>query len=58
MIQMTISLNNGVFAVGKYSIAGNDDDGYTVWNTADGQDSDTLYDNLSFKQCVVWCLNS
>lgn len=55
---MAISLNDGVFTVGEYSIAGNYDDGYTVWKTEDGEDSDTLYDNLSFEQCVVWCLNS
>ena len=55
---MSISLNDGVFTVGEYSIAGNYDDGYTVWKTEDGEDSDTLYDNLSFEQCVVWCLNS
>ena len=55
---MAISLNDGVFTVGEYSIAGNYDDGYTVWKTEDGEDSDTLYDNLSFEKCVVWCLNS
>lgn len=55
---MAISLNDGVFTVGEYSIAGNYDDGYTVWKTEDGEDSNTLYNNLSFEQCVVWCLNS
>lgn len=57
-MKMTISLNDGVFTIGEYSIAGNYDDGYTVWKTEDGEDSDTLYDNLSFEKCVVWCLNS
>jgi hypothetical protein len=53
-----IRLETGVFTIGEYSIAGNYDDGYTVWRTADGEDSDTLYDNLSFERCIVWCLNS
>ena len=26
--------------------------------TADGEDSDTLYDNISFERCVVWCLKT
>lgn len=51
-----IRLDDGVFTIGEYSIAGNYDDGYTVWRT--GEDSDTLYDNISFERCVVWCLNS
>ena len=53
---MEIRLDDGVFTIGEYSIAGNYDDGYTVWRT--GEDSDTLYDNISFELCVVWCLNS
>ena len=55
---MEIRLDDGVFTIGEYSIAGNYDDGYTVWRTVDGEDSDTLYDDLSFERCVVWCLNS
>ena len=55
---MEIRLETGVFTIGEYSIAGNYDDGYTVWRTADCEDSDTLYDNLSFERCIVWCLNS
>ena len=51
-----IRLDDGVFTIGEYSIAGNYDDGYTVWRT--GEDSDTLYDNISFERCVVRCLNS
>ena len=53
---MEIRLDDGVFTIGEYSIAGNYDDGYTFWRT--GEDSDTLYDNISFERCVVWCLNS
>lgn len=55
---MEIRLDDGVFTIGEYSIAGSYDDGYTVWRTTDGEDSDTLYDDLSFERCVVWCLNS
>ena len=53
---LLVRLDDGVFTIGEYSIAGNYDDGYTVWRT--GEDSDTLYDNISFERCVVWCLNS
>jgi hypothetical protein len=56
--KMEISLECGQFIIGEYSIAGNYDDGYTVWRTDDGEDSDTLYENISFEDCVVWCLNS
>lgn len=55
---MEIRLIGGQFLIGDYSIAGNYEDGYTVWKTDDGEDSDTLYDDTSFKKCVVWCLNS
>lgn len=55
---MEIYLIDGQFHIGEYSIAGNYDDGYTVWKTEDGEDSDILYDNISFENCVVWCLNS
>ena len=55
---MEIYLDCGQFHIGEYSIAGNYDDGYTVWRTADGEDGDTLYDNISFEDCVTWCLNS
>ena len=55
---MEIRLECGQFIIGDYSIAGNYDDGYTVWKTEDGEDLDTLYDNISFEKCVVWCLNS
>lgn len=54
----TIYLNGGQFCINEYSIAGNYDDGYTVWKTEEGEDSETLYSNLSFEACVVWCLNS
>ena len=55
---MEIYLDCGQFRIGEYSIAGNYDDGYTVWKTEDGEDSDTLYENVSFEHCVVWCLCS
>lgn len=55
---MEIYLIDGRFIIGEYSIAGNYDDGYTVWKNDDGEDSDTLYENTSFENCVVWCLNS
>lgn len=55
---MEITMYNGQFLIGDYSIAGNENDGYTVWRTEDGEDSDTLYENISFEKCVVWCLNS
>jgi hypothetical protein len=44
--------------IGEYLIVGNRNDGYAVWRTNDGEDSDTLYDNISFENCVAWCLNS
>ena len=55
---MNIELNCGQWRVGEYSIAGNYDDGYTVWKTEDGEDSDTLYDSNDFEKCVTWCYNS
>ena len=55
---MEINLICGVFEIGEYSIAGNEDDGYTVWKTVDGPDSETVYASMSFERCVVWCLNS
>lgn len=55
---MEIWYDCGVCHIGEYSIAGNYDDGYTVWKTEDGEDSDTLYSHISFESCVVWCLNS
>lgn len=55
---MDIKLMNGVYVVGEYSIAGNYDDGYTVQCTEDGQDSDTLYDDISLEKCLCWVLKS
>lgn len=55
---MNIELDGGQWRVGEYSIAGNYDDGYTVWKTDNGEDSDTLYDSMDFERCIVWCLNS
>ena len=55
---MEIRLEDGQFIIGEYSIAGNYEDGYAVWRTGDGEGSDTLYDNISFESCIVWCLNS
>ena len=49
MLESVIRLLDGHFEVGEYSIAGNFDDGYTVWNTEDGEDSDTLYNSISFE---------
>lgn len=57
-MEQTIVLIDGRWQIGEYSIAGNFDDGYTVWRTDDGEDSDTLYESFSFERCVVWCLNS
>ena len=57
-MEKTIILYDGRWLIGEYSIAGNYDDGYTVWRTDDGEDSDTLYDNASFEACVIWCMNS
>ena len=50
---MEIYLNNGQFCIGEYLLAGNYDDGYTVWKTENGEDSNTLYDDISFEKCVV-----
>ena len=58
MLESVIRLVDGQFEVGEYSITGNFDDGYVVWNTKDGEDSDALYNSISFENCVVWCLNS
>lgn len=58
MLSAEIILDCGQFHIGDYSIAGNVDDGYTVWKTDDGEDSDTLFDSISFEECVVWCMNS
>lgn len=55
---MEICLEEGHWIMGEYSIAGNEDDGYTVWKTDDGEDSDTLYESKSFEECVTWCWNS
>ena len=55
---MEIVLECGQWHIGEYSIAGNYDDGYTVWKTKDGEDSDTLFDSMDFEECVVWCYNS
>lgn len=55
---MEIILNCGNWEINGYSIAGNFDDGYTVWLTSDGEDSETLFDSNSFEECVCWCYNS
>ena len=57
-IIVEIYMDCGQFIIGEYSIAGNYEDGYTVWRTEDGEDSETLFENISFENCVVWCLNS
>lgn len=51
-------LKCGQCIIGKYSIAGNYNDGYTVWKIDDSKDSSALYYNISFENCVAWCLNS
>lgn len=56
MLHADIYLEYGQWEVGRYSIAGNYDDGYTVWITKDGEDSETVFENLSFEHCLVWCL--
>ena len=38
---MEIKFVNGQFIIGKYSIAGNNEDGYTVWINDDGEDEDS-----------------
>lgn len=53
---MNIELKQGKFIIGDYSIVGNYDDGYTVYETAKGEDSDTLFSHLSFEKCIVWCM--
>lgn len=58
MITTTLTFDDGRWFVNGYGIAGNPDDGYTVWCEADGEDSDTLYDSVSFERCLVWALNS
>ena len=55
---MEITLECGQWQINGYAIAGNEDDGYTVWNAEDGEDSETLYANSSFERCVVWCMMS
>lgn len=55
---MEIRLEDGQFIIDEYSIAGNYEDGYWVWRTDDGEDSDALYNDISFEKCIVWCLNS
>ena len=58
MTVATLTFDGGRWFVNGYGIAGNPDDGYTVWREADGEDGDTLYDNISFEKCLVWALNS
>ena len=55
---MEINLDCGQWRIDEYSIAGNRDDGYTVWRTADGEDSETLFESGDFEECVCWCWNS
>lgn len=53
---MILNYSNGQYQINEYSIAGNFDDGYTVWETNKGEDSDTLYESISFEKCVSWCI--
>lgn len=55
---ITLNCNNGQYQINEYSIAGNFDDGYTIWETNKGEDSDTLYENISFEKCIWWCINN
>ncbi len=55
---MEIKFVNGQFIIGKYSIAGNNEDGYTVWINDDGEDSDTIYNNQFLENCIVFCLTT
>ena len=57
-MKVDINLDCGQWHIGEYSIAGNDDDGYTIWKTADGEDSETLYADESFEKCLTWIYNS
>lgn len=54
---LEVILDGAQWRVGEYTIAGNDDDGYTVWKTNDGEDSETLYSG-SFERCLTWIWNS
>lgn len=58
MMTAALTLVDGKWFLNGYGVAGNVDDGYTVWREADGEDGDTLYDDKSFERCLVWCLNS
>ena len=55
---MEIILDCGQWSINGYTIAGNYDDGYTVWKTEAGEDSETLYESNDFESCLVWCINS
>lgn len=55
---MEIKFINGQFIIGKYSIAGNNEDGYTVWITNNKEDSDTIYNNQFLENCIVFCLTT
>lgn len=43
---------------GIFFIAGNNEDGYTVWINDDGEDSDTIYNNQFLENCIVFCLTT
>jgi hypothetical protein len=57
-MEATIIMEDGNFIVGEYTIAGSYEDGYTIWRTDEGEDSDALYESNSFEDCIVWCINS
>ena len=50
-------IENSIMQFPHIAICGNEDDGYTVWNYDNGEDSETLYESASFEACVTWCLN-
>ena len=55
---MNIELDCGQwFTDNGYTIAGNEDDGYTVRKTDEGEDSETLYYG-DLEDCLTWCYNS
>ena len=60
---MEIRLEYGVFYIGDYSIMGDYEHGYVVWNETEEtdefiEDNEPVYEHKSLENCIVWCLNS
>ena len=59
---MEIWYDGPICHIGEYCIAGNVDDGYTVFKEPydENDDPETLYgdEDTDFESAVVWCLNS